>query len=270
MTEDKNRQDGDWDHSTHDQFFQYYANQSITPETLQRFRRQRDILLSLTPSGKTGLTVADIGCGAGTLALVWSELGHHVTGLDINEQLIELARERAKEAGIDAVFHLGSATDIPMDTASIDICSAPELLEHVVEWEKCLDEFARILRPGGVLYLSTTNKLCPRQSEFNLPFYSWYPGLLKRRYERLAVTTRPEVANYAKYPAVHWFSYYSLRAALAARGFNRFYDRFDLAAVLPNSGSKRAILSTIRALPPLRFAGQFAISASTIAAIKAD
>ena len=60
------------------------------------------------------------------------------------------------------------------------------------------------------------------------------------------------------------------RAALAARGFHRFSDRLDLAAVLPNSGAKRAILGTIRALPPLRFAGQFAISASTIAAIKAE
>jgi len=269
MAENPKRQEGGWDHSTHDQFFQYYANQSVAPETLDRFRRLRDILLKIVPGEKRQLNVADIGCGAGTLAMVWSERGHRVTGLDINGQLIELARQRAAEVGIEAVFHLGSATEIPMETGSMDICSAPELLEHVVAWEKCLDEFSRILRPGGVLYLSTTNWLCPKQSEFNLPLYSWYPGPLKRHYEHLAVSTRPEIANYAKYPAVHWFSFYELRAALAARGFDRFYDRFDLAASIPNGAAKGAVLALIRALPPLRFAGQFATSASTIAAVKA-
>ncbi len=62
------------------------------------------------------------------------------------------------------------------------------------------------MRPGGVLYLTTTSCLCPSQMEFRLPLYSWYPGFLKRRYERLAKTTRPELANFAIYPAVHWFS----------------------------------------------------------------
>jgi 2-polyprenyl-6-hydroxyphenyl methylase/3-demethylubiquinone-9 3-methyltransferase len=55
---------------------------------------------------------------------------------------------------------------------SMDVCLVPELLEHVREWRECLADFARVLRPGGVLVLTTNNKLCPVQQEFNLPLYS--------------------------------------------------------------------------------------------------
>ena len=55
--------------------------------------------------------------------------------------------------------------------------------------------------------------------EFNLPLYSWYPDPLKRYCERLAVTTRPQVANFDKYPAVNWFSFYELRVFLSRYGY---------------------------------------------------
>ena len=83
-------------------------------------------------------------------------------------------------------------------------------------------------------------------------FYSWYPGFLKRRYERLSVTTRPELVNHARYPAVNWFTYYGLRAEMARRGFVSM-DRFDLFALKPERGVKRLMIQTLRALPPLRW-----------------
>jgi 2-polyprenyl-6-hydroxyphenyl methylase/3-demethylubiquinone-9 3-methyltransferase len=135
------------------------------------------------------LTVADIGCGAGTLSMLWAEHGHRVFGIDINAQLIKLATERSRESDIKIDFQLGTATDLPWSDESMDVCLVPELLEHVQDWERCLDEFARVIKPGGVLFLTTTNKLCPRQQEFNLLMYSWYPAFIKRYFEKLAVST---------------------------------------------------------------------------------
>lgn len=136
----------------------------------------------------------------------------------------------------------------------MDVCLLPELLEHVEDWQSCLREAARVLKPGGVLYLSTTNVLCPKQQEFNLPLYSWYPRFLKRRYERLAITTRPELANYARYPAVHWFSFYGFSSFLA--GYNiRSYDRFDMLNIDKMGIVPRLAVAMIRTLPPLRFIG---------------
>ena len=75
---------------------------------------------------------------------------------------------------------------------------------------------------------------------------------MKRRYERLAVTTRPELANFAKYPAVHWFTYFSLRAYLAPLGF-RCMDRFDAMDTVGKGLASRMIRAAICTVPPLRY-----------------
>jgi 2-polyprenyl-6-hydroxyphenyl methylase/3-demethylubiquinone-9 3-methyltransferase len=155
-----------------DPFVDYYEKQSASEETLARFGRVYDLMLRVRRS--SGLTterlaMLDIGCNAGTQALMWADRGHVVHGIDINEPLLDIARTRARERDVRVDLRLGSATSLPWPDGSMDVCLMPELLEHVDAWESCLKEAARILRPGGVLYLSTTNRLCPRQMEFDLP-----------------------------------------------------------------------------------------------------
>ena len=224
------KQSSPYDHSSHPSFSAYYTEQSALPRTRERFARVRDKALRLVASehGHTGpLKVLDIGCGAGTQAWLWTELGHHVHGLDVNGELIEVARERARKDGLQVRFDVGTATSLPYEDGVMDVCLMPELLEHVEDWQTCVREAVRVLKPGGLLYLSTTNALCPAQSEFNLPLYSWYPGPLKRWVERLSVTTRPDLANFARYPAVHWFTFAELRAFLAPMGV-RALGRMDV------------------------------------------
>jgi len=203
------------------------------------------------------LTVADIGCGPGTLAMAWAEAGHHARGLDINQKLIEFARRTAAERHLDVGFDLGSATELPWPDGAFDICIMPELLEHVRDWPAVLSDCARVVGRPGLLFLSTTNRMCPLQNEFNLPGFSWYPGPLKRHYIRLAETTRPELANYAKYPAYNWFTVGELREHLRGLGFTVFFDRFDLAALARPDGVKGAALNVVTRLGPARWLGQF-------------
>lgn len=261
-----------FDTSTHDQFFQYYQEKSQSPETVVRFERLVELILNVMKrEDRDGpFRIADVGGGAGTLARTFARAGHYVTCIDLSKDLLEVGRRRAEEEGIAMEFINCSATSTPVPDASIDICVVPELLEHVVEWRECLDEAGRMLRQGGLLYLSTTNKLCPVQEEFTLPFYSWYPGFLKRRYERLAVTTRPEVANYAKYPAVNWFTFYSLRKYLVTRGFSRFLDRLDMIEILSPESSKASLAKWMRRIPFFRVAVQFVTDGSYVIAFKAS
>ena len=256
--------------SDHDpRFVSYYEELSVNPRTLARFESiQKAILRVLGPgAAATTLDVADIGCNTGMQCHIWAKLGHRVRGLDISDALLQVARRRASEAGLPIVFELGSATNLPWPDASVDVCIAPELLEHVADWESCVNEFARVLRPGGVLYLTTTNVLCPRQEEFTLPFYSWYPAPAKRYCERLAVTTHPEIVNYASYPAVHWFSFYGLRRYLRRLGLSSM-DRFDVIDINDKRGAVRLALQAIRAMPPLRLLAHMTQGGTMIVAVK--
>jgi len=259
-----------WDHSSNPDFFNYYARKSLSCETLERFTRVRDKALTLLAQANgpaRTLEVVDIGCGAGTQCRLWAQSGHRVHGIDVNEALIEVAARRARQEHFDIAFKVGSATELPYDDGSMDVSLLTEILEHVTDWRTCLDEAARVLKPGGLLFLSTTNRLCPLQEAFSLPLYSWYPGVLKRHCERLAVSTRPEIANHATYPAVNWFTSSSLVAYLEKHGF-RCRDRFDMIDSEQLGGLKKLLINGARAIPPLRFAGHVLTPGTVIVALK--
>jgi 2-polyprenyl-3-methyl-5-hydroxy-6-metoxy-1,4-benzoquinol methylase len=258
------------DHSSDDRFRDYYEEKSESPPQVAHFTRIRDKVLatrSRLVGNATDLRVLDIGCNAGTQARLWAELGHRVTGLDVNEPLLGVAAQRAKDRGLQIQFDLGTATSLPYASGSMDVCLMLELLEHVQDWQPCVSEAIRVLAPGGLLYLSTTNALCPKQQEFNLPFYSWYPAPLKRHYERLSVTTRPALANYARYPAVHWFTYAGLRDRIQQSGLQCF-DRFDLIDTDKLTPMRRAVTKSVLNVPPLRWLGHVMTAGTTVMAFK--
>lgn len=264
-----NKTSTDWDTSNRDEFVSYYSAQSISPDAIDRAQRVRDLLVKIRDAnGCTGQPdVLDIGCNVGTYCFAWVGHAKTIAGVDISEELIEIARVRANESGANIEFHVGSATDLPLSESNYDVCISPELLEHVSDWRACLDEYCRVLRPGGVLYLTTTNRLCPKQQEFNLLFYSWYPRAIKKWIERLAVTTRPDLANYATYPAVNWFSYYSLRKELVARGFETM-DRFDIIKLTAPSGRKKLAAKIIGSNFLVRWFGHVCTPSSIVVATK--
>ncbi len=267
-----NNQENDqkaFDHSTHQEFVDYYAKQSLTDASIQRMRGIYDCVnRNLKQRGiMQKLNVADIGCGTGEMSIMWAQDGHNVHGLDVNEALLDIARQRAKDESLNIEFSLGSATSLPWEDASMDVCIAPELLEHVVEWELCLTEFVRILKPNGVLYISTANKLCPIQEEFDLPLYSWYPSPIKRYCENLARTTHPHIAGYAKYPAVNWFSFYQLKEVLLKMEMESF-DRFDIMDEGKIAEHKKTILRLIKQSSFLRLIGYMLSPELSMLAVK--
>ncbi len=267
MSKEPSRLEPSWDTGTHQDFYRYYERQSSTDKALTRFATIQATILRLLGPSDDALHIADVGCGAGTQARLWAARGHIAHGADINAALIELARQRAVQDRLTVEFCVASATSLPWADGSMDVCIAPELLEHVDDWRSCLNEFVRVLKPGGVLYLSTTSLLCPVQEEFDLPMYAWYPLPLKRHFEELARTTRPELAGHATYPAVHWFSFYGLRRCLSKQGLVCI-DRFDMIDLAPRPWPVRVLIQLVRALPPLRLLGHMLTPYTTMMAFK--
>ncbi len=260
---------GEFDPSSDRRFVDYYAKESQSVETVERFARimARSLQLISSFEVKLPLDVVDVGCGAGTQALLWSRAGHRVRAIDINASLIAMGQRRAQDEGASVDFCVGSASQLPFAAESADVVLIPELLEHVEAWEQCLLEAGRVLRRPGLLYLSTTNRLCPMQQEFTLPMYSWYPQSVKRWCEHRAVTTRPEWVEFARYPAINWFTYFGLRDWFELRGF-RTLDRFDVLALGSMSGSRRFVAWVVGRVPGARFLGHVLTEGTTVWALK--
>lgn len=103
--------------------------------------------------GVRGLDVLDAGCAAGEHSAWLVERGARVVALDASETMVRLARERLGES--TRVLQADLAQPLPFADASFDIVLSSLTLHYLEDWTAPLREFARVLRPGGRLVLST-------------------------------------------------------------------------------------------------------------------
>jgi SAM-dependent methyltransferase len=91
----------------------------------------------------------DIGCGTGGAAFLAAEAGADVTGLDLSPVLIETARERAAERGLELRLDAGDAESLPYGDASFDVVCSTVGIMFAPDQEAAAAELARVCRPGG-------------------------------------------------------------------------------------------------------------------------
>lgn len=198
------------------------------PSDPREFRREHERFRRLLPQ-RAPLRVLDIGCGTGAWSAHWAARGCKVTGVDIDADFIARARSREglSESGVFEGI-VADATRLPRHIGNFDVVTLNSLLEHVPDWHAAVNEAVRMLAPGGVLLLHTTNRHHPFQGEVNhFPFYPWLPGAVRERALTWIMKHRRDLVNYTDYPAVHWFSYPQLASALRDLGLE-VYDRLDL------------------------------------------
>jgi ubiquinone/menaquinone biosynthesis C-methylase UbiE len=141
----------------------------------------------------------------------------------------------------------GSAEAIPLPSNSQDLILCEGVLEHVDSPTKSLDEIFRVLRPGGIVYIHTTNRhrisLKGANGEYNVRYYNWLPDIVKESFVFHHLHYDPSLANYTLRPAVHWYSYSDLCKLGRQAGFYQFYSILDLQemedlAIAPNRVQK--------------------------------
>jgi arsenite methyltransferase len=100
-----------------------------------------------------GETVLDLGSGAGADVLISARrvgAGGKAIGLDMTDEMLELARANAAEAGVDnAEFVRGYIEDIPLSDGTVDVVISNCVINLAADKRKVLAEAARVLRPGG-------------------------------------------------------------------------------------------------------------------------
>ncbi|HET7203285.1 MAG TPA: bifunctional 2-polyprenyl-6-hydroxyphenol methylase/3-demethylubiquinol 3-O-methyltransferase UbiG [Steroidobacteraceae bacterium] len=106
-----------------------------------------------------GRKVLDVGCGGGLLAEAMARKGAKVTGIDLADDLLQVARLHALESGVDVEYVLESAEQHAANHAGqYEIAACMEMLEHVPDPAAAIDAIARLVRPGGHVFVSTLNR----------------------------------------------------------------------------------------------------------------
>ncbi len=103
--------------------------------------------------------VLDIGCGGGILAEALTLRGANVTGIDMADMSLKVAKMHLHESQLDVDYQLTTAEAFSENNAgSFDVVTCLEMLEHVPDPESIVASAARLLKPGGDLFFSTINR----------------------------------------------------------------------------------------------------------------
>lgn len=123
--------------------------------------RKRRLLKTLLCHVQHGESVLDIGCGGGLFTKAMYDAGYAVTGMDISEKAINLARKQFSECKFKIITN--GIIPSPDETFAAVWCT--EVIEHVLDVHMFLSEINRVLKPGGILILTT-------------PYHGWLKNLL--------------------------------------------------------------------------------------------
>jgi 2-polyprenyl-6-hydroxyphenyl methylase/3-demethylubiquinone-9 3-methyltransferase len=107
----------------------------------------------------TGKRMVDVGCGGGILTEGLAKLGADALGIDLSEELIDIADLHGLESGINAHYHKISAEALAeQQPESFDHVTCMEMLEHVPDPGSIISACATLVKPGGMVFFSTLNR----------------------------------------------------------------------------------------------------------------
>jgi ubiquinone/menaquinone biosynthesis C-methylase UbiE len=112
-----------------------------------------DRILDLVVPARGKLDALDVGCGTGFLTFELAGRGHRVTGVDFAPAMIAEARRKATERGIAVRLEAGDAEQLQFAAGSFDLLVSRHLLWTLPHPEAAIDEWVRVLRPGGRLVI---------------------------------------------------------------------------------------------------------------------
>ena len=104
--------------------------------------------------------VVDVGCGGGILSESMAKAGAEVTGIDLSQAALDVAKLHAMEAGIDNLSYqcCGAEDFAELHAGTFDVVTCMELLEHVPSPETVVEACRTLLKPDGAAFFSTLNR----------------------------------------------------------------------------------------------------------------
>ncbi len=134
-----------------------FTGERFTPECVREIWYEHWHRYAFAQMFVRGTRVLDAACGEGYGSAMMASIAQSVLGLDIAEAAIEHARSRyGGRANLS--FERGDVTALTLPAASVDVITSFETLEHVTAQEALVAGFANVLKPDGVLLISSPDK----------------------------------------------------------------------------------------------------------------
>ena len=102
-----------------------------------------------------GMTVLDVGCGTGVVAITAARIGAHVQAVDLTPPLLDRARENSKVAGVDVEWREGDVEELPFAKGEFDVVLSQFAHMFAPRPDVALSEMLRVLKPGGTIAFAT-------------------------------------------------------------------------------------------------------------------
>ena len=211
-----------------------------TPAERAAWDRILDLVL---PGGRT-LDALDAGCGTGFLTFELAARGHRVTGVDFAPGMIAEARRKAAEHGVAVRLEEADAEQLPFTAGSFDLAISRHVLWTLPHPEAAIDEWIRVLRPGGRLVVvdsqpGAAHALAPRENARMSPEYAMVGDQLpflggRSREEIEALLKRHGLTNVASDPLLDLVAAQEQRMVNEGRertGRRRYVVQGDTATV---------------------------------------
>lgn len=147
-----------------------------------------------------GLKVLDVGCGGGLISEAMSAFGAEVTGIDMGEAPLSVAKLHLLESGETVEYLKITAEELAEQRPEhYDVVTCLEMLEHVPDPSKVIEACAKMVKPGGDVYFSTINRN-PKAWLFAIVGAEYVLNLLPRGTHEFDKLIKPsELSEYARH-----------------------------------------------------------------------
>lgn len=162
-----------------------------------RYRNVITLLKDALGTGLTGKRVLDVGCGDGALSYLLTRGGAIVSGVDNQEIAIRFAQEKTK--GMNIEFKVGSAYELPWGDGNFDAVVSSDVIEHLQDTTRYLEEIKRVTKVGGAVVISTPIRFTEEPLD-KMHVVEWFPDEFKKMIEEVFPKSR-----YTKSHSLFWF-----------------------------------------------------------------
>ncbi len=166
--------------------------------------------------------ILDVGCGGGILSESMAERGADVTGIDLGEKALKVAKLHQLESSSKVDYRLISVEELAIQQPeSFDVVTCMEMLEHVPDPESIIHACAQLTKPGGSVFFSTINRN-PKAYLFAVIGAEYLLNMLPKGTHEYQKFIKPsELSSWARYSGLNVNK-------LRGMGYNPLIDHYSL------------------------------------------